>query len=81
TVLNQIAASQSHDSTSSMHNGCTYMLPIDPGQRRDYDSDYGGFTCCNGTGMENHVIYQIAAYAKTADTLYVNLFMPSTADW
>ncbi len=81
TVLNQIAASQSHDSTASTHNGCTYMLPIDPGQRRSYDSDYGGFTCCNGTGMENHVIYQIAAYAKTDDTIYVNLYMPSTAQW
>ncbi|MBO4684763.1 MAG: glycoside hydrolase family 127 protein, partial [Desulfovibrio sp.] len=81
TVLNQIAASQSHNSTSRMHNGCTYMLPIDPGQRKTYDSDYGGFTCCNGTGMENHVIYQIAAYAKTDDTLYVNLYMPSTAEW
>ena len=81
TVLNQIAASQSHNTTNSMHNGCTYMLPIDPGQRKTYDSDYGGFTCCNGTGMENHVIYQIAAYAKTDDTIYVNLFMPSTAEW
>ena len=81
TVLNQIAASQSHNTTNSMHNGCTYMLPIDPGQRKTYDSDYGGFTCCNGTGMENHVIYQIAAYAKTDDTLYVNLYMPSTAEW
>ncbi len=81
TVLNQIAASQSHNTTNSMHNGVTYMLPIDPGQRRDYDSDYGGFTCCNGTGMENHVIYQIATYAKTEDSIYVNLFMPSTAEW
>ncbi|OUO79128.1 hypothetical protein B5F53_08620 [Blautia sp. An249] len=81
TVMNQIAASQSHDTTEWMHNGCTYMLPIDPGQRRDYDYDYGGFTCCNGTGMENHVKYQQAAYAKSGDTLYVNLYMPTTVDW
>ena len=81
TLINQIAASQSHDTTSYMHNGCTYMLPIDPGQRKDYDSDYGGFTCCNGTGMENHVKYQAAAYAHTADTLYVNLYMPTTVNW
>lgn len=81
TVLNQIASSQSHDVNSHMHNGVTYMLPIDPGQRRDYDSDYGGFTCCNGTGMENHVHYQAAAYAKTDDTLYVNLYMPTTVKW
>ena len=81
TVINQILASQSHDTTEYMHNGVTYMLPIDPGQRRDFDSDYGGFTCCNGTGMENHVQYQAATYAKTDDTLYVNLYMPTTVDW
>lgn len=81
TLINQIAASQSHDTTDWMHNGCTYMLPIDPGQRRDFDYDYGGFTCCNGTGMENHVKYQAAAYAKTDDTLYVNLYMPTTVTW
>lgn len=81
TLINQIAASQSHDTTEWMHNGCTYMLPIDPGQRRDFDYDYGGFTCCNGTGMENHVKYQAAAYAKSDDTLYVNLYMPTTVTW
>ena len=81
TLINQIAASQSHDTTDWMHNGTTYMLPIDPGQKRGYDSDYGGFTCCNGTGMENHVKYQAAAYAKTDDTLYVNLYMPTTVTW
>ena len=81
TVINQIAASQSHDTTDWMHNGTTYMLPIDPGQQRGYDYDYGGFTCCNGTGMENHVKYQAAAYAKSADTLYVNLYMPTTVTW
>ena len=81
TMINQIAASQSHDTTDWMHNGTTYMLPIDPGQRREYDSDYGGFTCCNGTGMENHVKYQAAAYAKSADTLYVNQYMPTTVNW
>lgn len=81
TLINQIAASQSHDTTEWMHNGTTYMLPIDPGQKRGYDSDYGGFTCCNGTGMENHVKYQAAAYAKSADTLYVNMYMPTTVTW
>lgn len=81
TLINQIAASQSHDTTEDMHNGTTYMLPIDPGQRRGYDSDYGGFTCCNGTGMENHVKYQAAAYAKGDNTLYVNLYMPTTVNW
>ena len=81
TLINQIVASQSHDTNSYRHNGVTYMLPIDPGQRKDFDSDYGGFTCCNGTGMENHVKYQAAAYAHSGDNLYVNLYMPTTLNW
>lgn len=31
--------------------------------------------------MENHVKYQEAAYVKTADTLYVGLYLPSTVTW
>ena len=31
--------------------------------------------------MENHVKYQAAAYAHTEDTLYVNLYMPTTVNW
>lgn len=81
TLINQIVASQSHDTNSYRHNGVTYMLPIDPGQRKDFDSDYGGFTCCNGTGMENHVKYQAAAYAHSGNNLYVNLYMPTTLNW
>lgn len=81
TLINQIVASQSHDTTEWMHNGVTYMLPIDPGQKKDFDSDYGGFTCCNGTGMENHVKYQAAAYARSGNNLYVNLYMPTTVNW
>lgn len=81
TLINQIVASQSHDTNNYRHNGVTYMLPIDPGQRKDFDSDYGGFTCCNGTGMENHVKYQAAAYGHSGDNLYVNLYMPTTLNW
>lgn len=81
TLINQIIASQSKETTENMHNGVTYMLPIDPGQRKDFDSDYGGFTCCNGTGMENHVKYQEAVYAYSEDTLYVNLYIPTTVEW
>ena len=81
TLINQIVASQSHDTTEDMHNGVTYMLPIDPGQKKDFDSDYGGFTCCNGTGMENHVKYQAATYAGSGNNLYVNLYMPTTLNW
>ncbi len=81
TLYNQILASQTPNVTADMHNGTTYMLPIGPGSTRDFGSDYDSFTCCHGTGMENHVKYQEAAYAKTEDTLYVGLYLPSTVTW
>lgn len=81
TLYNQILASQTPNVTADMHNGTTYMLPIGPGSIRDFGDDYNSFTCCHGTGMENHVKYQEAAYAKTEDTLYVGLYLPSTLTW
>lgn len=81
TLYNQILASQTPNVTATMHNGTTYMLPIGPGSVRDYGGDYTSFSCCHGTGMENHVKYQEAAYQKTADTLYVGLYLPSTVTW
>lgn len=81
TLYNQILASQTPNVTDKMHNGTTYMLPIGPGTVRDFGDDYNSFTCCHGTGMENHVKYQEAAYAKTADALYVGLYLPSTVTW
>ena len=81
TLYNQILASQTPNVTANMHNGTTYMLPIGPGSTRSFGGDYDAFTCCHGTGMENHVKYQEAAYVKTDDTLYVGLYLPSTVTW
>ena len=38
-------------------------------------------TCCGGTGAENHVKYQEAAYFANDSTLWVALYMPTTANW
>ncbi len=81
TLYNQILASQTPHVTSDMHNGTTFMLPIGPGSKRSYSGDYNFFTCCHGTGMENHVKYQEAAYFKSENTLYVGLYLPSTLNW
>ncbi len=81
TLYNQILASQTPNVTDYMHNGTTYMLPIGPGSTRGYGDDYQSFTCCHGTGMENHVKYQEAAYVKTSSDLYVGLYLPSTLTW
>lgn len=81
TLLNQIAASQ--DPSQENSNDVTYMLPIGPGVSKEFSDDYDSFTCCHGTGMENHVKYQEAAYYHSADnsTLYVNLYMPTQFNW
>lgn len=79
TMINQIASSQNPVVSRHMHNGVTYMLPIGPGAKREYSSDYEDFTCCHGTGMENHVRYPEYAFHTTPDGehLYVNLFFSS----
>jgi hypothetical protein len=37
------------------------------------------FTCCVGTGMESHALHGYGVYYESADTVWVNLFVPSTA--
>ena len=79
TMYNQILASQ--DRSRSTSNSVTYMLPIGPGASKTGGGDYDSFTCCHGTGMENHVKYQEAVYYKSENDLYVNLYMPATVNW
>ena len=38
-------------------------------------------SCCGGTGSENHVKYQEAAYFTSKNTLWVGLYLPTTAQW
>ncbi len=38
-------------------------------------------TCCGGTGAENHVKYQEAAYFVNDNTIWVALYLPTTARW
>lgn len=82
-LYNHIIASQNPEVSENMHHGVTYMLPIGPGEHKEYGTDYEEFTCCHGTGMENHVKYQEAVYftSNNNETLYVNLFIPSKLYW
>ena len=81
-MTNHIAASQNPVVRKGAHHGVTYMLPIGPGARKHYGNDYDDFTCCHGTGMENHVRYTEHIYHHGPEgTLYVNLFLPSVYDW
>lgn len=38
-------------------------------------------SCCGGTGSENHVKYQEAAYFTAEDCIWVGLYLPSVAEW
>lgn len=80
TMLNQIAASQNPSVTAQAHHGVIYMLPIGPGAKREYSNDYEDFTCCHGTGMENHVRYLEHAWHRSPDgrEVYLNLFLSSS---
>lgn len=56
----------------------SYMVPIGRGEQQEYQDMYHDFTCCVGTGMENHALAGYGIYYETPDTLYVNVFAPST---
>lgn len=81
-LLNHIAASQNPDAKEGALHGVTYMLPIGPGAQKEYSNNYDDFTCCHGTGMENHVRYTEHIYHHGTDgSLYLNLFLPSVYHW
>lgn len=57
-----------------------YNLTLEMGGCKHYQ-DPEDFTCCVGTGMENHSKYGEAVYFHGDDSLYVNLFIASQLDW
>jgi uncharacterized protein len=80
TLYNAILASQDPDSGMM-----TYFQSTRPGYLKLYCTPVDSFWCCTGTGMENHSKYGDSIYfhatEKGADSLYVNLFIPSTVNW
>ena len=58
-----------------------YMVPVGHGVRREYADMEKSFTCCVGTGMENHALHGLGIYHESADRLWVNLYVPSRAEW
>ena len=58
-----------------------YMVPVGRGVSHEYQDMFRDFTCCVGTGMESHVLDGDGIYYESADRLWVNLYVPSTAEW
>ncbi len=74
------------------YNGVGASLPLRPGGRNFYYSDYrvsGGmkvdywenFTCCSATYIQNMADYHNLIYYRDAASLYVNLYVPSEVTW
>ncbi len=58
-----------------------YMVPVGQGVAREYQDMQRSFTCCVGSGMESHALHGYGLYYGSRDTLWVNLYAPSTVDW
>lgn len=59
----------------------SYMMPLMSGTARGYSTPFDDFWCCVGSGMESHAKHGDSIFWHDANTLYVNLYIPSTLDW
>ena len=76
-LYNHILASQNHKTGM-----VCYFVPLRMGTRKHFSDEEESFTCCVGSGMENHVKYGESIYFKGVDgSLYINLFIPSELTW
>lgn len=74
-LFNQILSSQHPESGKVIYN-----LSLEMGGYKQYEDPYG-FTCCVGTGMENHSKYGANIYYKNEDELYVSQYIASELQW
>lgn len=58
----------------------SYMVPVGRGVQQEYQDMQRDFTCCVGTGMESHALHGLGVWYESSDTIYANLFVPSTAE-
>ena len=76
TMYNHILSTQ-----DPVTGGYVYFTPLRPQAYRIYSKVNQDMWCCVGTGMENHSKYGHFIYTHDgSNTLYVNLFTPSTLE-
>jgi hypothetical protein len=75
-LYNQIVGSLRPDNYAVV-----YQYAVGKDASKPWGNETPQSTCCGGTGAENHVKYQEAAYFVGADTLWVALYLPTTAQW
>lgn len=76
TLLNHTMSAQ-HPETGMF----TYMTPMITGGERGFSDKFDSFWCCVGSGMEAHAQFGDSIYWQDAQSLYVNLYIPSRLDW
>jgi len=74
--LNHVLAQQ-----DPANGAFTYMTPLLAGAAREYSEPTDSFWCCVGSGMESHSKHGDSIYWTGGDTLFINLFIPSTLSW
>jgi len=76
-LYNHILASQNPE------NGMmTYFVPLRMGTKKQFSDTFNTFTCCVGSGIENHSKYAEQIYSYDGkNVLFVNLFIPSVVNW
>jgi uncharacterized protein len=75
-LYNHILASQNPDDGM-----VCYFVPLASGTYKQFSTQFDDFTCCLGTGTENHSKYGESIYFHSDNELYVNLFIPSELSW
>ncbi|MCD8301870.1 MAG: glycoside hydrolase family 127 protein [Prevotellaceae bacterium] len=75
-LYNQIVGSLNPDQWE-----CTYQYAVGMNAIKPFGNETPQSSCCGGTGVENHVKYQEAAYFANDTCLWVGLYMPSQARW
>jgi len=59
-----------------------YFVPLRMGTIKQFSDQFNTFTCCVGSGMENHSKYVEGIYSEIKEgNLFVNLFIPSELNW
>jgi len=76
-LYNHILASQNPDDGMMC-----YFVPLRQGTHKIFSDFFNTFTCCVGSGMENHSKYAESIFAQGDDgSLFVNLFIPAELNW
>jgi len=76
-LYNHILASQNPE-TGMM----CYFVPLRMGTKKTFSDRFRTFTCCVGSGIENHSKYGEQIYSHdNSNAIYVNLFIPSVLNW